>query len=40
VYGDVRGLNAPPRSIVQPTAATARAVTSVCSRFSTVHGPR
>ena len=39
VYGDVRGLNAPPRSHVAPAAATARAVSSVCSRYSTVHGP-
>ena len=38
-YGDVRGLNAPPRSIVAPAAATTRAVSSVCSRVSTVHGP-
>ena len=38
-YGDVRGLNAPPRSIVTPSAATQRAVSSVCSRVSTVHGP-
>ena len=39
VYGEVRGLNAPPRSIVAPASATARAVSSVCSRYSTVHGP-
>ena len=38
-YGEVRGLNAPPRSIVAPAAATARAVSSVCSRYSTEHGP-
>ena len=38
-YGDERGLNAPPRSTVAPAAATARAVSSVCSRVSTVHGP-
>ena len=38
-YGDVRGLKAPPRSQVAPAAATARAVSSVCSRYSTVHGP-
>ena len=37
--GDVRGLNAPPRSIDAPAAATARATPSVCSRDSTVHGP-
>ena len=39
LYGEVRGLNAPPRSIVAPASATARAVSSVCSRYSTVHGP-
>ena len=39
VYGDVRGLNAPPRSIVAPAAATTRAVSSVCSRYSTEQGP-
>ena len=38
-YGEVRGLKAPPRSIVTPAAATARAVSSVCSRVSTLHGP-
>ena len=37
--GDVRGLNAPPRSIEAPAAATVRATPSVCSRDSTVHGP-
>ena len=37
--GDVRGLKAPPRSIVAPPAATVRATSSVCSRDSTVHGP-
>jgi hypothetical protein len=37
--GDVRGLKAPPRSIVAPAAATVRATSSVCSRVSTVHGP-
>ena len=39
VYGDVRGLKAPPRSIVPPAAATTRAASSVCSRYSTEHGP-
>jgi hypothetical protein len=39
VYGEVRGLNAPPRSIVAPAAATTRAVSSVCSRYSTEQGP-
>src|SRR5689334_19302296 len=37
--GDVRGLNAPPRSIDAPPAFTIRATSSVCSRDSTVHGP-
>ena len=37
--GDVRGLNAPPRSIDAPPSATAWAMPSVCSRVSTVHGP-
>ena len=39
LYGDVRGLKAPPRSMVAPAAFTARAVSSVCSRDSTVQGP-
>src|SRR3954447_23374059 len=39
LYGEVRGLNAPPRSIVAPAALTASAVSSVCPRDSTVHGP-
>jgi hypothetical protein len=38
-YGLVRGLNAPPRRIVAPAAATASAVSSSCSRLSTEHGP-
>ena len=37
--GDVRGLNAPPRSMHAPAAATVRATRSVWSRDSTVHGP-
>src|SRR5215216_3740534 len=37
--GDVRGLNAPPRSIEAPPSRTVRATVSVCSRDSTVHGP-
>jgi hypothetical protein len=37
--GEVRGLNAPPRSMQAPAAATVRATASVCSRDSTVHGP-
>ena len=36
---EVRGLKAPPRSMVTPAAATARAVSRVCSRVSTLHGP-
>ena len=39
LYGDVRGLNAPPRRIVAPAAATASAVSKSCSRLSTEHGP-
>jgi hypothetical protein len=39
VYGEVRGLNAPPRSMLAPLAATARAVSSVWARYSTVQGP-
>src|SRR3954452_2256080 len=35
--GDVRGLNAPPRSIDAPPAFTIRATSSVCSRVYTVH---
>ena len=38
-YGEVRGLNAPPRRIVAPAAATASAVSNSCSRLSTEHGP-
>src|SRR5215213_9446245 len=37
--GEVRGLNAPPRSIEAPPSRTVRATSSVCSRVSTVHGP-
>jgi hypothetical protein len=37
--GEVRGLNAPPRSIAAPPALTDSATPSVCSRDSTVHGP-
>src|SRR3981081_3263900 len=39
VYGEVRGLNAPPRSAAPPAARTARAVSRVTSRDSTAHGP-
>ena len=38
-YGEERGLNAPPRSIVAPASRTARAASIVCSRYSTEHGP-
>ena len=38
-YGLVRGLNAPPRRIVAPAAATASAVSNSWSRLSTEHGP-
>src|SRR4051812_3943550 len=37
--GEVRGLNAPPRSIEAPASLTACATPRVCSRDSTVHGP-
>src|SRR3954447_18025054 len=37
--GEVRGLNAPPRSMEAPACLTALATPSVCSRDSTVHGP-
>ena len=39
LYGEVRGLYAPPRSIEAPASATQRATSSVWSRLSTVHGP-
>ena len=38
-YGEVRGLNAPPRSMSAPAALTARAASSSSSRPSTTHGP-
>ena len=38
-YGEVRGLNAPPRRIVAPAAATASAVSNSWSRLSTEQGP-
>src|SRR4029450_4722735 len=37
--GDVRGLNAPPRSIDAPPACTARATGGGGGRVSTVQGP-
>ena len=39
LYGDVRGLNAPPRKTVAPAAFTAVAVDSNCFSLSTEHGP-
>ena len=39
LYGDVRGLNAPPRSIPAPLAFTARAIVSTWSSVSTEQGP-
>jgi hypothetical protein len=38
-YGEVRGLNAPPRSRDAPAAWAIRADCRVCSGSSTVHGP-
>ena len=38
-YGELRGLNAPPRSAVAPAARTARAAATICSSDSTEHGP-
>ncbi len=38
-YGDVRGLNAPPRSACAPAALTASAAASTCSLLSIAHGP-
>ena len=38
-YGDVRGLNAPPRSSVAPARCAICAEASVCSAVSTAHGP-
>ena len=38
-YGEVRGLNAPPRSAVAPAARTARAAVTICSSLSTEQGP-
>ena len=39
VYGEERGLNAPPRSMVAPASRAARAVVIICSSLSTAHGP-
>ena len=38
-YGDVRGLNAPPRRSAAPAAFTDCATERICSRDSTEHGP-
>ena len=39
-YGEVRGLNAPPRSNDAPAAFAIFAAAIVCSGVSTAHGPR
>ncbi len=38
-YGELRGLNAPPRSAVAPAARTRWAAATICSSDSTEHGP-
>src|SRR4030095_10233934 len=38
-YGELRGLNAPPRRILAPARLTAAAVTGACSSVSAEHGP-
>ena len=38
-YGEVRGLNAPPRMMRAPAAATIGAMASTCAFDSIVHGP-
>ncbi len=38
-YGDVRGLNAPPRINFSPLACKFLATASTCSNDSTEHGP-
>ena len=38
-YGEVRGLNAPPRSSDAPAARAICAAARVCSGVSTAHGP-
>ena len=38
-YGELRGLNAPPRSAVAPASRTARAAATICSSDSTEQGP-
>src|SRR5512143_2149585 len=39
LYGEDRGLNAPPRSTVAPASRTRRAVSTICRSVSTEHGP-
>ena len=39
LYGEVRGLNAPPRSTCAPAFFTTSALFRICSRVSTEHGP-
>ena len=39
LYGELRGLNAPPRSIAAPAPATAAAIDWSWSADSTAHGP-
>ena len=39
LYGELRGLNAPPRRIFAPARLTAAAVASTCSSDSAEHGP-
>ena len=38
-YGEVRGLNAPPRRNVAPAALTRSATQQICASLSTEHGP-
>src|SRR4029453_6271713 len=40
LYGDVRGLNAPPRKILAPDSLTIVAMDRICSLLSTEHGPQ
>ena len=39
LYGELRGLNAPPRSTLAPARFTAAAVACTCSSLSAEHGP-
>ncbi len=38
-YGELRGLNAPPRRATAPAAFTCRADSRICFSFSTEQGP-